>query len=147
MTITHNGEEYGVIISQGLDGMDDIIKLRTEVFVEEQGFENEFDDTDNIAAHCLLTKNGLPAATGRAYVSDGIMHIGRIAVVKSMRGMGLGSAVLRVLEGYARDQGHEKTALSAQCRVKGFYEANGYHAEGNIYYDEYCPHIMMYKDL
>ena len=97
--------------------------------------------------HCLVTKDGVPAATGRLYSEDGIAHIGRVAVVRDMRGKGLGSVVISILERYAAEKGFRTAALSAQCRVQKFYEANGYRAEGNIYYDEYCPHIMMYKTL
>ena len=135
MIVTHRGEKYEVIISHEL--LPEIKAVRTEVFINEQGFENEFDDIDKTAVHCLLTKNGAPAAVGRLYDENGIAHIGRIAVVKTMRGKGLGSVVLAVLEKYAAEHGYTRTALSAQCRVQTFYETNGYHAEGEIYFDEY----------
>ena len=35
--------------------------------------------------------------------------------------------------------------LSAQVRAQGFYEAIGYHAKGETYLDEYCPHVTMTK--
>jgi predicted GNAT family N-acyltransferase len=37
--------------------------------------------------------------------------------------------------------------LSAQVRVKGFYEKLGYKMTGDVYDDEGVPHILMYKEL
>lgn len=147
MKVIHNGTEYEVTFFRDLDEMPAAAEIRKQVFIEEQGFVNEFDETDKKAIHCLITKDGVPAATGRLYEEDGCAHIGRIAVVKSMRGGGLGSVVLQSLESYAAELGFTKAALSAQCRVKGFYESNGYQAKGDIYPDEGCPHVMMYKEL
>ena len=37
--------------------------IRKAVFVEEQGFENEFDDIDSYANHLVLFDNDKPIAT------------------------------------------------------------------------------------
>lgn len=44
---------------------EDAIKIRNEVFVKEQGFNNEFDDIDNIAKHLLVYENEQPVSTCR----------------------------------------------------------------------------------
>lgn len=43
---------------------DDIIKIRTSVFVDKQGFKDEFDETDKTCTHivCMTMKSGLPLA-------------------------------------------------------------------------------------
>ena len=41
---------------------DDAKKIRTEVFVNEQGFSVEFDDIDDIAVHVVGYDEGVPAA-------------------------------------------------------------------------------------
>ena len=51
------------------------------------------------------------------------------------------------IEDKARELGADKIVLSAQCRVRGFYEKCGYTAYGDIYLDEYCEHIRMEKNL
>lgn len=122
--------------------------IRTEVFVEEQGFKNEFDESDNLCLHLVLFENSIPAATGRIFPPEnGICIIGRIAVRKDFRGNNLGAEAVRLLEEKAREMGAEKTALSAQCRVMEFYEKLGYKASGEVYNDEFCPHIHMEKKL
>lgn len=122
--------------------------IRTEVFVEEQGFREEFDSKDKECIHLVLFEDNIPAATGRIYRDSGKTYIaGRIAVRKSHRGKNLGSEVMRLLEEKARELGAEVLAVSAQCRAKGFYEKMGYTESGEIYLDEYCEHIHMGKRL
>ncbi len=131
------------------DKLPDEAKLiRQEVFVDEQGFKNEFDDTDNCCVHLVLYSDGSPAAAGRLYqTGEKVCTLGRIAVRKPFRGMGLGAEVMGLLEEKAAVLGAEITAVSAQCAAQGFYERLGYIASGQIYFDEHCKHIHMEKDL
>ena len=43
--------------------------------------------------------------------------------------------------------GADIISLSAQVRASGFYEKLGYKKHGEIYFDEYCEHIVMKKDI
>lgn len=123
--------------------------IRKAVFMEEQGFFNEFDETDSVALHLVLYANGAPAATARLFCEDDptARTVGRIAVLPPYRKMHLGSMILKEAERCARKQGAVRLVLSAQCRVRTFYEKNGYTASGEIYLDEDCPHIHMEKQL
>lgn len=124
--------------------------IRKEVFVDEQGFKNEFDSIDDNAIHFLLfDENKNAAAVCRAY-SDGDekeYHIGRIAVKKECRSKGLGAKLLKGAEDYLSSVGVKTIVLSSQKRVCGFYEKLGYEKFGGEYLDEFCPHIMMKKDI
>ena len=51
------------------------------------------------------------------------------------------------LEKQAEKVGYKEVGLSAQTRVQQFYEKLGYRAYGDVYKDEYCPHIAMKKTL
>ena len=127
---------------------DDEVRIRTDVFVEEQGFVVEFDDDDAISTHIVLYDGDVPVAVCRIIPGeDGECHIGRIAVVREYRGRGIGSAVVTEAEDVARSMGFRESLLSAQVRAKGFYETLGYEAFGDEYLDEYCPHVMMRKRL
>ena len=61
---------------------DDAKQIRISVFVEEQGFEIEFDDTDKIAKHIVGYDNNKPVAVCRYFYDDehNSYMIGRIAV-------------------------------------------------------------------
>lgn len=124
-------------------------RIRTEVFVQEQGFEREFDEKDRDAYHIVLLKDGEPAATGRIFPGQNpaVWLAGRIAVRGSERGSGLGSALMREIEAKAKALGAGCMEISAQTRARPFYEKQGYRAEGEEYLDEYCPHICMRKTL
>lgn len=133
-------------IKQGLSHAEEAADIRRAVFMEEQGFENEFDSIDDRAFHCVIFSDNVPAAAGRLYTEDGrVYHIGRIAVMKNFRSLGLGKKVVELLEKYAKSLGAEEIQLSAQTRVKGFYEKMGYVSFGEEYNDEFCPHIGMKK--
>lgn len=47
-------------------------RIRQEVFVEEQGFQNEFDERDIEATHIVVYDDGKPVATCRFYLQDGV---------------------------------------------------------------------------
>ena len=117
-------------IVMGLENAPEAKLIRQTVFVDEQGFKNEFDDTDNKAYHGILTDNGEPVSTGRLFTENGDYHIGRIAVMKPYRGKGLGREIVSLLESKISELGGGTAVLSAQTRVKGFYEAMGYTAYG-----------------
>lgn len=127
----------------------DAINIRQKVFVEEQKFVNEFDDKDDVSLHFVIYKNGIAAGTARMFTEDGgeSFHIGRVAVLPEYRKDGFGSKLVKAALKKASELGAKKAVLSAQCRVQHFYESLGFSASGEIYYDEYCPHVHMEKSL
>ena len=103
-------------LSKGLNNSPDARAIRQSVFVEEQGFEYEFDDIDEIALHLVLyDENDNPCATGRLFF-DGCMKIGRIAVMKEYRGQSLGSEVIAILE---------EKALESKCTSYRAFRSKG----------------------
>lgn len=125
-------------------------QVRKKVFIEEQHFspELEFDDTDQTAWHLSVEESGRPIAAARLYqAADASFHCGRICILPQYRGGGLGVAIMEELGRKAVELGGSSLFLSAQCRVKGFYEKCGYTAFGEEYLDEYCPHVSMKRDL
>ena len=128
---------------------DDIKQIRIDVFINEQGFENEFDDIDKTAKFVLLSIDGKAVGTCRFFPSniDGDAHIGRMAVRKLYRGQNLGSKIMHAAENGIRRDGFKTCSLSAQVQARPFYESLGYVAEGEEYLDGGCPHILMRKQL
>ncbi len=139
--------EYTMQWSEGLEGNLSAKRIREAVFVKEQGFHHEFDEIDDTALHVVVFADGVPAATGRLYQDDAGWHIGRVAVIQQFRGQNLGALVVEALENAAKRNRAGKITLSAQVRVQGFYEKQGYTGFGEIYLDEFCPHIAMEKQL
>ena len=124
--------------------------LRAGVFLDEQGFSVEFDEIDETCLHLAMYDGSEVIAAARAYdYSDvpNLWHIGRVVVAKAHRGEHLGARIMTAMEAYLRTLGAVNTTVSAQCRVKAFYASLGYAEQGEIYMDEFCPHVRMDKKL
>lgn len=126
---------------------DDAKAIRELVFMQEQGFKNEFDDIDDIAVHFVGYENGKAVATCRIFIENGEFILGRVAVLKEFRGKNLGFEIIREAEKEVIRRGGTSLSAHSQCRIKKFYEALGYEGFGEIDFDEYCPHIWMKKQL
>ena len=117
--------------------------------MKEQGFKDEFDETDRLARHVLLFKGDIPVATCRFFFSEerACYVIGRIAVSKEFRGKRYGEKLLQGAERAVSDLGGKRIELSAQCRVTEFYKKQGYTELEDVHMDEDCPHIWMRKEM
>ena len=123
--------------------------IREIVFVDEQGFKEEFDEADLTAMHFVLFDGEKPIATSRILTTEeeGTYFIGRIAVLKEYRGKHLGKAIVNAAEDYAKEHGGKKIRLHAQCQAVPFYEKIGHESVSGIDYEEDCPHVWMRKIL
>ena len=128
-------------------GLERSLKTAIPVSVYES-LEKEFDKLDNTAYHLVIYKDEQPIAVGRMYFKDKTtMILGRIAAIKEYRGQKLGSKIVTALENKAKELGCLETELSAQQQAQKFYEKLGYKPDGDMYYDEWCPHVTMKKIL
>ncbi len=126
------------------------LEIRQKVFVEEQGFQNEFDAVDLTAVHFVLFDDcDIPIATCRVFegAEKGTYILGRLAVTKENRGKSMGSLIVKKAEEYVKKIGGEEIRLHSQCHAAGFYEKSGFTAFGEIEYEEDCPHVWMKKKL
>ncbi|MDM7832008.1 GNAT family N-acetyltransferase [Cellulomonas edaphi] len=126
--------------------------IRMTVFVEEQQVdpEREIDvlDDDPSTVHVLAVgDDGVPLGTARLLAphhAGEAAHIGRVAVSRSARGLGVGAALMRHLEAEALARFGTEVAgrrtvaveLSAQEQALGFYARLGYVARPERYLDE-----------
>jgi ubiquinone/menaquinone biosynthesis C-methylase UbiE/predicted GNAT family N-acyltransferase len=139
----------GVRIVSTAQQREDALSVRIAVFVDEQGIarEDEIDEYDDVAVHCVGYAGGAPVAAGRLVVMDGYGKIGRMAVLKEHRGSGLGARVLGALEREGASRGLRLFKLSAQLSARGFYDRTGYTAVGDVYDEVGIPHIAMEKRI
>ena len=139
-----------VVIRHGLKNLPEAIDIRSEVFIKEQGYVHEFDETDQTADEAVVYCDKIPVATGRMFPkeqAEGTYIIGRIAVLKEYRKQHLGSYLIAKFEEKAKKMQANEIELSAQMQAKPFYERIGYESCGEIYLDEDRPHICMKKKL
>ncbi len=125
--------------------------LRTQVFLEEQRIPKhmEWDEFDATSLHALaFNRLGSPVATGRLLpASNGVAKIGRMAVVRVLRGSGLGREVLAALMAVAKNRGDREVALHAQRSAQGFYQRMGFVERGEPFVEAGIDHIEMVKVL
>ena len=116
--------------------------IRRAVFVVEQQVpeEEEWDDFDAVSRHVLAVAGDAPVGTGRL-LPDG--HIGRMAVLKSWRGRGVGRALLAALLALARQLQFEEVVLHAQTHAIPFYEKQGFTAHGPEFMEAGIAHRVM----
>ena len=119
--------------------------IREVVFMKEQGFTEEFDALDGVATHLVAFDGDAPAAVCRVWLAEDGWHVGRLAVLKEKRGMGLGSLMLAAAETHVHALGGCSISLHAQCRAEQFYRKCGYIPYGEIDYDEGVEHVHMKK--
>lgn len=117
--------------------------IRSEVFIAEQHVPPalEWDGLDETATHLLALD-----ADGRAIGCARILNhasIGRMAVLKSWRGQGVGNALLSAAIELCRRHGHGPIRLSAQVHAIPFYAAAGFTVCSDEYPDAGIPHRDM----
>ena len=124
----------------------DICAIRYKVFVGEQKVpeELEIDGLDDQAKHVLAFVDGVPIGTGRI-LSDG--HIGRVAVLKDYRSLGIGKSIMKELIKWAQNMNLEKVWLSSQWHAHSFYLDLDFVCVGEIYKEAGIDHIKMFKTL
>ncbi|MEO1238474.1 MAG: GNAT family N-acetyltransferase [Pseudomonadota bacterium] len=126
------------------------LAIRRVVFIEEQNVDEaiEMDGLEHQGIHVLLTHGGTPAGCARLMIKGHIGRIGRVAVLKEFRGLGLGKAVMeecaRILKAMP---GVNEAQLGAQTYAIPFYESLGYHVDGDEYIDANIPHRPMVMPL
>ncbi|TLS39862.1 GNAT family N-acetyltransferase [Streptomyces montanus] len=134
--------------------------VRKEVFVVEQQVPEdlEYDAYDAEAVHVLAVReDGAPIGAGRLLYGEAVAaktggdpsvgSLGRLAVVRSARGLGVGIALVRAVEDAARARGLTAVDLHAQTHALGFYERLGYAAYGPELPEAGIPHRAMRRSL
>ena len=115
--------------------------IREQVFIQEQqiAVEDEWDAEDAISLHFVVYADGKAIATARLLQNN---SVGRVAVLKSQRGLGVGKLLMQYIIDYAQPQ-REFLKLSSQVQAMPFYAGLGFKAEGEEYLDCGIPHRTM----
>lgn len=151
---------------------EDAARVRRSVFMDEQGYEDEFDaiDEDVRCLHVTLYVEGELAGCARVFpeqleralaptspqspsceldaqATPGTTYLlGRVAVLPSYRRQGLASKIVEASDAAAKEAGAKLIKLHAQEYVLGLYAAQGYEQIAPVdYEDEGQPHAWMVK--
>jgi ElaA protein len=132
-----------------------LLRLRSEVFVVEQ--RCVFLDLDGLDAGCLHVLGEAPDGEGgvRLLASTRLVpagrgfaeaSIGRVATAPSVRGSGLGHALMatsiRMLHAL---WGVQPIRIGAQAHLEAFYNRHGFISDNKPYVEDGIPHIEMIR--
>ena len=127
------------------------INIRKEVFTKEQGLPDGADEIDLSATYLLVHVAGEaePVATCRIFMTSeaNSCMVGRFAVKRNWRKMGLGRQLLARAESEAKRLGATKMVVHAQEQAEGFYASAGYTSTGIRDVEVGCPHVWMERLL
>jgi YbgC/YbaW family acyl-CoA thioester hydrolase len=125
--------------------------IRQAVFVDEQKIpaEMEWDAADESCLHAVaFNRFGQALATGRLMEHvPGVAKIGRMAVLRSMRGGRIGREVLDALMRQGKLLGFGEVLLHAQLSAAGFYTRAGFVQRGAAFEEAGIGHVEMVRAL
>ena len=136
-----NRQDYSIGLVTWQDAADELSAIRHRVFIDEQKVppELEWDGLDASAMH-VMARSMDGDAIGTARLLPG-GQIGRMAVLRRWRGIGIGTAMLQCLIAHAAEK--ERLFLNAQTSAESFYRRNDFETEGEIFMEAGIPHIRM----
>jgi predicted GNAT family N-acyltransferase len=126
-----------------------VFALRHEVFVVEQSvpIELEVDEYDKTAQHIIYLLGEEVVGTLRILNKNGKAKIGRVAVKKTHRHQGIGSAMMKFAIDVVQKNGFSSVFLESQFHAMDFYRKLGFQEEGDVFMDSGIPHFRMSKNI
>lgn len=114
--------------------------VREAVFIREQQIApaDEWDAQDLVSLHFAVMDGEACIATARLLENH---SIGRVAVLSSSRGKGIGKLLMLAVIEVAKKQGRPFVKLSSQVHAIEFYVGLGFKVQGEEYLDCGIPHI------
>lgn len=136
-------KRFGELALEELYG---ILRVRSEVFVTGQRclyVDPDGKDPDSVQVYA--SEEGRVVGCLWIYQKEtGVLQIGRVAVLESLRANGVGSRLMqRAIEYVKENLPDGKIYLEAQTHAIGFYERLGFRVVSDEFLDEGIPHKGM----
>lgn len=130
------------------DQLNTIFKIREDVFVIEQEVDpsEEYDEFESTSTHFLAKVNDQPAGTARWRFTDKGIKLERFAVLKSMRGKGVGQKLVKAalddIASHPESKG-KKLYMHAQLDAMPLYAKFGFQKVGDMFEECNIQHFKM----
>jgi predicted GNAT family N-acyltransferase len=125
--------------------------VRERVFCIEQGvpLSVEIDERDDEALHLVAFERdgGRVIGTLRLLSFGGVAKVGRVAVDRDWRGLGVASRMLEIALSKAREQGYGEALLASQLDATGLYERAGFAVDSEPFDEVGITHVWMRRKL
>ncbi len=142
-----------LIKADGTGLLNECLKIRSRVFIEEKGVPkeletDEYDISGGICEHFLIKDGEKYIGAFRCIrLDNGTVKLQRFCFLKEYRGRGFGKKALEIYEKYCAERGVKTVVLDAKFEVHRFYEKCGYEKESDVFEEAGIPHIRMRKEL
>ena len=137
--IDYGTHEYKLMIKL----RDDLLRKPLGITFSKEELEKEKDniligafDDDDILGCCMLVEQ-----------DSKIVKLRQLAVLNTLQGKGVGTAILQFAENLARDRGYKTITMNARKNTVDFFEKLGYKVEGDEFIEITIPHYKMDKEL
>jgi YbgC/YbaW family acyl-CoA thioester hydrolase len=131
------------------DAAEEVQALRQAVFVDELGLPAALlhSDKDTSALHVLMhNRFGLAVGTARLLPSSqGASQVGMVATLPSLRGAGVGAALVAEVAHIARQRGDHLLWLHARPDAVPFFARQGFVSIGQAVEEAGVPHQVMQR--
>lgn len=119
-------------------------EVRKKVFMDECGYQEEFDEMDSSSYHLLFLDDETPIGTARLFFYENAWHIGRICVLPEYRKQGIATFLIK--EALYKAQELKKNSpvfLAVPVSLQTFCEKLGFSVTGQTWQDEKQQYITM----
>ena len=136
--IQHNSPEY----HQALE-------LRYQVLIKPTGLDSSVENPEAEAGnvHIAGFRKTELVATAMLVPKGNALKIQRVAVRADLQGQGVGTAMMKFCEDYARENGISEVFVHARDKAVNFYDKNHYSRVGEYFEEDTIPHLKMKKSL
>ncbi len=123
--------------------LEEVFKIRTTVFVEEQNCPPELEwENEDVSHHFLATFNNIPAGACRWRQTENGYKLERFAVLPSYRGNGIAQKMVQtVINDLPKDANY--VYLNAQIDAMPLYKKFNFIAEGDQFEEAGIQHFKM----
>ena len=137
-------------VHHGTKEYDQTVALRNEVLRMPLGLafsEEELHEEKDSFHLASWSGDALMACLVLKPLTDTQLQMRQLAVRDDCRRQGAGRALVHYSESFAREHSYGEIILHARETALGFYEKQGYEAEGDSFTEVGLPHLAMRKKL
>ncbi|WVR03031.1 hypothetical protein IAU60_000020 [Kwoniella sp. DSM 27419] len=147
---------HTVVKAETAEDLASCMRIRKTVFVDEQGYDLAVEikaatKADDAASTHFLLKLGSSEPIGTIRVIDSTGQLGRFAILKPHRGLGLGRPLVEAVHEHVRSSSGQQVWCQSQAGdssagevdATGFYRRLGYVERGEKYLKEGTLHQDM----
>jgi predicted GNAT family N-acyltransferase len=122
------------------------MEIREHVFIDEQNVPEDLekDAFDKNALFLIALLDNKPAGTCRICIEGNFAKLERVAVLKEVRGLGIGkSLILKSLEMIKNEFKGKVAKTNAQAHALAFYRSLGWEVVSKQFMEAGIPHFTM----